>query len=147
MTQFGRSRTRTYTAQHFWVQIDQIEVAGFQSCSSIVMETEILEYAEGGRNTGVHQLPGRVRYRPITLQRGIDETNALFDWYQETLHGRGFRRNISIILYDEQRNPVRRWELLGAYPIRWEGANLHAASDSVAIESVELAFEAIREQR
>ena len=41
------------------------QVTGFSS------QTDVLEYAEGGRNDFVHRLPSRTKQGNITLKRGV----------------------------------------------------------------------------
>ena len=45
----------------FWVEIDGLEVASFDECSAITMETETYEYADGRLNTYTHKFPVRTK--------------------------------------------------------------------------------------
>ena len=131
----------------FWVQLGQIQVAGFQECSGLVIETEMMEYPEGGLNTYTHKLPTRAKYSNITLKRGLDEGQDLYHWYVSSLNGDIKRQNISIILYDSQGKEVRRWDLQGAYPCKWTGPALRADTGAVAVETLEIAHEGLLPSR
>ncbi len=128
---------------HFWVQLGQIEVAGFRECSGLKIETEVEEYMEGGENTYVHKLAKRTKYQNITLKRGLDSGKDLYEWYMKGVGKPVQRQNISIIVYDTQRNEVRRWNLKRAWPCKWSSSDFAADKGSVLVEIVELAHEGI----
>jgi len=44
---------------------------GFTSVSGLSMTVDAISYREGGMNTSLHMLPGRVTFQPITLSRGV----------------------------------------------------------------------------
>jgi phage tail-like protein len=128
----------------FWVQIDQVEIAGFRECSGLKIETEVFEYAEGGLNTYTHKLPVRAKYGNITLKRGLDEGQDLYRWYVKAINGQIQRQPISIILYDSQGKEVRRWDLKNAFPCKWSGPDLKTDQGAIAVETVEIAHEGLR---
>ena len=64
----------------FFVEIDGIETAGFQKCEGLEAETESFEYEEGGGE--VHHFQGRTRYPNLVLEKGINDNNELFNWFQ-----------------------------------------------------------------
>ncbi len=127
----------------YWVQLGQIEIAGFRECSSLTIETEMFEYAEGGQNTYTHKLPVRRKYANITLKRGMEEGQDLYKWYLQTASGKITRQDISIIIYDPLGEPVRKWDLQNAYPCKWTGPDLKAESGAIAIETLEIAHEGL----
>lgn len=127
----------------FWVQLGQVEVAGFRECTGFGAQTEVFEYIEGGLNTYTHKLPVRVKYNNIVLKRGLDEGQDLYRWYMKTTHGQIKRQNISIVVYGPTGKEVRRWDLQKAYPCKWTGPDLKTDAGAVAVESVEIAFEGI----
>ena len=69
-----------YSSSRFYVMIDSMAQAVFTELSGLQVETEVMEYAEGGNNDFVHRLPGRTRVGNITLKRGITSSNDLFKW-------------------------------------------------------------------
>ena len=127
----------------FWIQLGQIEIAGFRECSGLSIETETFEYAEGGLNTYTHQLPVRVKYQNITLKRGLDRGRDLFDWYWRAAQGQIARQPISIIVYDSLGEIVQKWDLQNAFPCKWNGPGLDAREGEIAVESVEIAHEGL----
>ena len=125
----------------FWVQIDNVEVAGFRECSGLTIETEVYEYAEGGQNTYTHKLPVRTKYGNITLRRGLDATRDLYSWFVASIDGvPNKRKNVSIMIYGPLGGaPVEKWDLIEAYPVKWVGPELKTEAAALAIETLEFA--------
>jgi phage tail-like protein len=44
---------------------------GFSNISGLSINTQAIQYREGGYNTTVHQVPGMTTFTPITMQRGV----------------------------------------------------------------------------
>ena len=51
------------------------------------------------------------------------------------------RRDLTIMLLNEEHIPVMIWKVKQAFPVKLEGPSLKASGNEVAIESVELAHE------
>lgn len=129
---------------NFIVEIDGIEVAGFSEVSGISSETEVIEYRTGNDPAGsVRKLPGQHKYGDITLKRGITGSDALWQWRKTVTDGNLQRRSASIILLDETRQEVMRWNLLDSWPSKYVVAELKATGNDVAIETLVIACERI----
>src|SRR3954470_12786669 len=113
-------RADPYLAFRFLVELDGLAVAGFSEVSGLTAELETVDYREGGVNAFLHRLPGPVRHPVnLTLRRGVTDTAELWEWWQEAAAGRIRRRNASVLLLRRDRIPMRRWDVVGAYPVRW----------------------------
>ncbi|CAB4129460.1 Conserved hypothetical protein CHP02241 [uncultured Caudovirales phage] len=57
---------------------------GFTSVDGLAMSVEGISYREGGMNTSLHQLPGRVTFQPLTLSRGVilGQSEAI-SWFKQ----------------------------------------------------------------
>jgi phage tail-like protein len=53
------------------------------------------------------------------------------------------RRNISILLLDENRKERVRYNLKNAWPSKWTGPDFKAAANEVAIEQLEICHEGV----
>jgi phage tail-like protein len=137
------ARNDPYSALNFFVEIDGITVAGFSECSGLSTETDVIEYREGGEPTRPRKLPGLTRYAPIVLKRGITKNRDLWKWRKTVIDGRVSRRSVSIILLDEERKEVARWNVVNAWPSKWEGPHLNAKTSEVALETLELVHEGL----
>ena len=61
----------------FRVKWDNRYVAGVHHISALKRTTEVVEHREGGDPNTSRRSPGRTRYEPITLQRGVTRYSAL----------------------------------------------------------------------
>jgi phage tail-like protein len=132
-----------FGAFNFLVEIDGVTKAAFMEVSGLGLEIEVIEYREGGDSLGVRKLPGLVKYNNIVLKRGITLDHSLWDWIKKVIDGAVQRANMTIMLVDDQQQPVLRWNIKRAWPVKWTGPSLNAKSSEVAIESLEIAHEGL----
>ena len=136
------SRDRPYPKFNFSVEIDGITVGGFTECSGIDSETDIIEYREGNEKTNtVRKLPGLTFYSNLILKKGVTGSLGLYNWRKSVIDGLIDRKNLSVILLDENRQPVSRWIFKNAWPCRMSGPELNAIGSDVAIEEIEICYE------
>lgn len=132
-------RTDPYLAFDFLVEIEGVVVGGFTEVAGLQSEVEVQDYREGGRNDYVHRLAGPTRYPSnLILRRGLTDAATLWEWHYSVTQGRVVRKNGSVVLLDSARQEGWRWNFLQAYPVRWNGPELRAASSAVAVETLEL---------
>jgi len=85
-----------------------------------------------------------VRYGNVLLSRGIFRDDfILWRWFEASARDPETRRTVTIDLIDEGGNPMRRWTMEGARPVRVFGPDLNATANAVAIETIEVACESI----
>jgi phage tail-like protein len=138
-------RADPYLAYSFLVEVDGLAVAGFSEVTGLAAELDVFDYREGGVNEFLHRLPGPVRHPGnLTLRRGLSESTELWDWWRDAMNGSIRRRNASVLMLGGAREVVRRWDVIGAYPVRWSGPELRAVTPAVALEALELAHRGLR---
>ena len=49
------------------------------------------------------------KFSNITLKRGYTQDQSLWRWYGNIVNGQPDRRNVTIVLMNEARQPVLRW--------------------------------------
>lgn len=140
-------RTDPFPTFAFYVEISGVTEATFAQCSGLEVQVDVTEYQEGGCNEYVHKLPGRVKYGDLTLKYGTATSDRLWEWYCEVCQGRIRRQNLSVIVYNQAGEEVRRWDFEGAYPIRWSGPELNAAEGRAAIDTLVIAHNGFRRSR
>jgi phage tail-like protein len=133
-------RNDPYKNFNFLVEIDGIARAAFSEVSGLESETTVIEYRSGSE-FGTRKLPGLTKYANIVLRRGITQDADLWNWRQSVIEGNVDRRNGSIILLDDQRTEVLRWNFHEGWPCKWQGPGLNAKNEEVAIELLEIAHE------
>ena len=137
-------RNDPYGGYNFIVEIDGITQAGFQEVSGLDASTDATDYREGTDPNHVRKLPGLNKYSPITLKRGITDSDELWKWRATAIDGKAERKNGSIILLDNTGQEKLRWNFFNAWPSKWTGPSLNATSTAVAVETLELTHEEVR---
>lgn len=132
-----------YRGYNFLVEIDGITEAGFQECSGLDSSTDATDYREGSDPNHVRKLAGLNKFSPITLKRGITDSDKLWRWRQSVVDGRPERKNISIVLLNEAREEKWRWNLRRAWPTKYTAPTLNATSNDVAVETLEITHEEV----
>lgn len=132
-------RLDPYQGFNFLVEIEGILAGGFSECTGLTVETEFLDYREGGVNGYVHRFPGPTKYPPLILKHGLTQIDGLWSWHQDVTQWNVQRKNGTIYLLNKRSLPVMWWDFKEAYPTKYTGPDLRAESGAVAFESVELA--------
>jgi phage tail-like protein len=130
-------RDDPYLGCNFLVEIDGLVVAGFKECSGLSAEVEIETYKEGGVDYTEHKLPKGTRYPNLVLKKGLSDSTGLLEWFADVVNGKVERHDVNVVLRGPDGSEVRRWNFVGAYPVKWDGPGLNAESAAVALESVE----------
>jgi phage tail-like protein len=128
----------------FLVEFGQLVKLGFQECSGLDSQTASIDYREGRDPRQLRKVPGLNACSPITFKRGMTDSKDLWDWHRAAAKGVVDRRSGSIILRDEQFNPVKTYQFFRAWPCKWIGPAFNATSNAVAIETLEIMVEEIQ---
>lgn len=138
------TRTDPYRGFNFLVEIDGITQAGFQEVSGLDANTDAVDYREGTDPNHVRKLTGLNTFSPITLKRGITDSDELWQWRQTVIDGKTQRRNGSIVLRDETGTDKLRWNFSEAWPSKWTGPSFNSTSTAIAIETLEITHEEVK---
>ena len=135
-------RIDPFRSYNFRLEIDNTTIGSFSECSGLSSEGEAVDYREGTDVLqSVRKLPALRSYANISLKRGMTQTDELWKWYENIANGITDRRNATIILMNELREDVIRWNVENAFVNKVEGPTLSATGNEVAVETVELVHE------
>jgi phage tail-like protein len=138
------SRKDPYENFNFLVEIDGIVQAGFTKVLIPEAMVDVIEYREGADPTlSARKIPGRVHFGNVVLKWGASASNELYKWWKKIQDGATDRRNMSIVLLDRSRSPVKRWNVQNAFPMAYRVAPLDAGGREVLIERLEVANEGV----
>jgi phage tail-like protein len=129
-------RNDPFMSYRFAIEINGI-ITGFAEASGLQSEVQTEDVREGGLNTYVHKLPKGTTYQNITLKRGLTNGDELWNWHRDVLEGKFDRKNISIVLLDNEGNETWRWNFEEVYPVKWTGPDLKASGSDIAFEALE----------
>jgi phage tail-like protein len=137
-------RTDPYRSFNFEIQIDGLTIGSFSECSGLSSEGQAVEYREGtDKPLTVRKLVGLRTYTNVTLKRGYTQNRELWEWYGNIVNGVPDRRSGTVVLMDEERNHVLRWNFENGWINKIEGPALNASGNEVALESVEIVHEGL----
>ncbi|WP_372365487.1 phage tail protein [Candidatus Uabimicrobium sp. HlEnr_7] len=139
----GERLVDPYRNFRFRVEIEDIEIGGFSDVTIPDSSSDVVEYREGTEPPYVRKLSGLNKYGVLTLKKGITDSLELYKWREqiEDTGAKDLRKNISLILIDEEGAEKSRWEIIEAWCSKIEYSGLSAKGNEVLIETLEITHE------
>ena len=134
----------------FRIKWDGRYVAGISKCSALKRSTELVNHREGGDPSTDRISPGRTKFEPITLERGVTHDPDFEDWANLVFHTDGdaamslrdFRKDMIIELRNLQGNVVKAYKVYRCWVSEYQALpELDANANAVAIEMMVLQVE------
>jgi phage tail-like protein len=151
MAQFSvnASRFDPYKNFKFRVKWDGRYVAGISKVGPLKRSTEVVEHREGGDPSTGRKSPGRSKYEPITLERGVTHDLEFEAWANKVWHvGAGlgaevslkdFRKDVILEVYNETGQLVLAYKIYRCWVSDYQALpDLDANANAVAIQSIKL---------
>ncbi|HEY7390726.1 MAG TPA: phage tail protein [Bryobacteraceae bacterium] len=141
------SRFDPYLGFKFKIKWDGQYVAGLNKCSALKRTTEVTPWYEGGDSSGPHQIPGKTKYDPITLEAGVTHDTTFEQWADKVNNFQGdaasslatFRKDISIEVYDTQGSKVLAYNVFRCWVSEYQALpQLDASGNAVRISTMKL---------
>jgi phage tail-like protein len=117
--------------------------ASFAEVSGLEVEVTPIEYRNGSEEITVRKIPGLKKFTNIVLKRGITGDLTLWRWFKTVLDGQLQRASGTIVLLDEGRQEVMRWNFRRGWPCKLTGPALKAKGNEIAIETLEICHEGL----
>jgi phage tail-like protein len=151
MAQFTVNATRfdPYKNFKFRVKWDGRYVAGISKVSALKRSTEVVEHREGGDPSLSRKSPGRTKYEPITLERGVTHDLEFEQWANKVWNfGSGlgtevslldFRKDIILEFYNEAGQLAIAYKIHRCWVSEFQALpDLDANANAVAIQTLKL---------
>jgi phage tail-like protein len=151
MAQFTVNPTRfdPYKNFKFRVKWDGRYVAGVSKVSAMKKTTEVVEHREGGDPSTSRKSPGRTKYEPLTLERGVTHDTEFEKWANKVWNfGAGlgsesslkdFRKDIIVEVYNEAGQLAIAYKVFRCWVSEFQALpDLDANANAVAISSIKL---------
>ena len=113
---------------------------GFNKVGGLTKEVGVIEYMEG-MYAHTHKLPGKEKVPKVTLEKGTFATAELENYYKATLTNPNMRSTVIIEIFNRFGEVKKKYQLAEAWASKWEGTDLDAGSEDVAIEKITVQFE------
>jgi phage tail-like protein len=107
----------------------------------------VTPWYEGGDSSGPHQIPGKTKYDPITLEAGVTHDTSFEDWANKVNNFQGdaasslatFRKNITIEVYNTQGSKVLAYNVFRCWASEYQALpQLDASGNAVMIATLKL---------
>jgi len=127
---------------NFKVEIDGLQSGTFIDVSNLESSTEVVEFRDGNGVT-TRKIPGKSSSSNITLRRGYTDNHELWHWRRTVIQGQVQRKNISVVVCDDDNSEIMRFNFYEAWPCRYALCNLGSAENRTLVEEIELVVEGI----
>ena len=151
MAQFAVNAQRfdPYKNFKFRVKWDGRYVAGISKVSALKRTTEVVEHREGGDPSTSRKSPGRTKFDPISLDRGVTHDTEFEKWANKVWNfGSGlgaevslkdFRKDLIIEVYNESGQLALAYKVFRAWVSEFQSLpDLDANANAVAIQQIKL---------
>ncbi len=130
---------------YLWeITLGDVPAGQFITLRGLEVRVDIIAHWEGG-DLVERKVPGRVSVGTVTLEKGITKptASALWSWMKSvTANPPVKRQTVMLKMLDANgTSEVMTFVLYEAWPCAWRAAPLDAASSTIAIQSLELAYE------
>jgi phage tail-like protein len=133
----------------FRVRWDNRFVAGISKVGALKRSTEVVEHRTGGDNSTSRKSPGRSKFEPIMLERGVTHDLEFEAWANRVWNVQGglgaevsladFRRDITIEMYNEAGQLAIAYQVFRCWVSEYQALpELDANANAVAIQSIKL---------
>jgi phage tail-like protein len=145
MAQFSVNTYRfdPYKNFKFRLKWDGRYVAGVSKVSALKRSTELVNHREGGDPSTDRISPGRTKFEPITVERGVTHDPDFEDWANLVYNTDGdaamslknFRKDVIIELLNLQGTVVKAYKVYRCWVSEYQAIpELDANANAVAIE-------------
>jgi phage tail-like protein len=142
-------RLDPYKNFKFRVKWDGRYVAGVSKCGALKRSTEVVEHRDGGDPSTSRKSPGRTKYEPITLERGVTHDTEFEKWANKIWnYGSGlgsevslsdFRKDLIIEVYNEAGQLALAYKVYRCWVSEFQALpDLDANANAVAIQTLRL---------
>lgn len=144
------------TACKFYFEADGItekqilEVGGLSVESPVAGDGGVLGSGPQGRKMR-QATPTNEKFSNVTVKLVATTDVDLYTWYKDCNTNDGgastwdsSRKAASVSAYDQAGNIQARWEIVNAYPCKYEGPSFSAGDNNMANESLEIVHEGIK---
>ncbi len=124
-------------------------VAGISKVGALKRTTEVVEHREGGDPSTSRKSPGRTKYEPITLERGVTHDTDFEAWATKVWNYQGkdgtessladFRKEVIIDVFNEAGQKVISYTVHRCWVSEYQALpDLDANANAIAIQHIKL---------
>lgn len=151
MAQFtvNLNRFDPYKNFKFRVKWDGRYVAGISKIGALKRSTEVVEHREGGDPSTSRKSPGRNKFEPISLERGVTHDLEFEAWANKVWNFQGgpgaessladFRKDLIIDVFNEAGQKALSYKVFRCWVSEYQALpDLDANANAIAIQTLKL---------
>jgi phage tail-like protein len=112
--------------------------AFFKTISGLGFSADAQDVVEGGITTFTRKVIQPRKWNNIKLAQGFTGDMTLWNWRMNPS-----RVNLTIYALGPDMQTICSWDVINAYPIKWDGPELDASKSELAIETIEIVHEGL----
>lgn len=132
----------------FGLEFDGVMIKNITEVSGLKMEQDVIDLKQNTADGKyvIKKLPGRPKAGEVTLTRGLTADNSFEKWIESAHFGKmsDARKGGSIIVYDYEGTPIKRYTMTNAWPKSLELNALKAGDTSVLTEKLVITYEEMK---
>lgn len=143
------NRFDPYKNFKFRVKWDGEYVAGLSKMGALKRSTEVVEHREGGDPSTSRKSPGRTKFEPITMERGVSHDPRFEEWANKVWNYSGgegaessladFRKDVIVDVFNEAGQKVISYKVYRCWVSDYQALpDLDANANAVAIQTLKL---------
>jgi phage tail-like protein len=124
-------------------------VAGVSKMSALKRTTEVVEHREGGDPSMSRKSPGRSKFEPLTLERGVTHDADFEIWASKVWNFSGgpgmessladFRRDVIVDVFNEAGQKVKSYHIFRCWVSEYQAASdFDANANAVLLEHIKI---------
>ena len=126
------------------VTLAQPATAFFKSVSGLKADMEVQEVREGGENYKMLKLPGMIKWPNLVFKRGFTGDLTFYGQFAMSVFLEPTKRLSGVIEHLGPGGVVKaRWKFASGFVCKWDGGELDASKNELAIETFEIAHEGL----
>ncbi|NPV54510.1 MAG: phage tail protein [Firmicutes bacterium] len=142
-------QVRFYERFTFKVEIDGFARTAFQKASGLEQGVEVIEHRESD-SVRPYKSPGLFSAENLVLEFGATDDEGAWNWFSTTVkvaEGKlaveesEYKKDIAVVQLDANGDEVERWNIFGAFPIKFVPGEFDATSSEKTIRRLELAYD------
>lgn len=103
------------------------------------------KYIDRNFQPRTQMFPGRSKWEPLVLKRGLVTDLYFWEWYLQVEHGNysEARKNCSVLMYKRDYTLAQKWDFIRAWPSKVTGPDLDSSGSEFAFEEITIVYESM----
>lgn len=130
-----------YLNVHFFENEKRESNAQFKSVSGLTVHIDVENLVKNPEKEFKHFFPSRTRFPNLILKGGLLKDLKVIEWCKKAIDQYQFSpTDLKVKLVNGKKESVLAWNIIRAYPVKWTVKKQIEKENSLAIDTMELAY-------